>query len=73
MKACTKCKEVKPFTAFSKDKTKKHQLQSWCKVCRSKYMKEYRTPNEAMKEHNRTYMREYMRQYRRKHNGYTEP
>ena len=36
MKTCTKCKEEKPFDAFSKTKQNNDGLKSWCKPCCSK-------------------------------------
>lgn len=33
MKICTKCKIEKELTEFTKDKTKKSGLRSYCKLC----------------------------------------
>lgn len=42
MKACTKCGEVKPLTAFSKSKRAPDGLMYTCKTCNNKYSKLYR-------------------------------
>ena len=34
-KKCPRCGEVKPLAGFSKDRTQKSGLHSWCKVCAS--------------------------------------
>ena len=51
MKTCQTCKESKPFTAFSKNKTKPDGLQQKCRTCVNEYNKQYykQTPekNEA--------------------------
>ena len=39
---CVKCKENKPKSSFSKDKTKSNGLSSYCKGCASIVNKEYR-------------------------------
>lgn len=33
MKTCTKCKETKPLTDFTKDSRSKDGLNGWCRVC----------------------------------------
>src|ERR1035437_7031534 len=35
MKTCTKCKQSKQLTNFSKNKNSKDGLQNWCRQCRS--------------------------------------
>ena len=40
MKICTKCKEEKELSGFSKDKRAKSGLQSQCKVCHKQYIAE---------------------------------
>jgi hypothetical protein len=37
MKTCSKCKELKPFTEFHKDRTKKDGHVYHCKVCKKEY------------------------------------
>jgi len=52
MKSCSKCKELKPITEFSKDITKKSGYQSQCKVC----IKVYKKANaDRVKEYNKQY------------------
>src|SRR5205823_5650112 len=46
MKFCTKCRQYKDLTEFSKNKTTKDGLQHYCKECKAKYkypkkLKEY--------------------------------
>lgn len=36
MKICTKCRTVKSYDSFSKDNSRKDNLQVWCKACKSK-------------------------------------
>lgn len=63
MKSCTKCKELKPLTEFSKNKTKISGYQSYCKNCE----KEYRKTNadkrkeyyQANKENHNKYVKKY--------------
>ena len=38
---CIKCGEVKPFSEFSKNRSKKDGLRSDCKVCQKAYRKRY--------------------------------
>lgn len=45
-KQCSKCKEVKPVTEFSKDKSNKDGLHSYCKSCVSQYQKEWYKNNK---------------------------
>jgi len=45
MKLCKKCEEVKSFTEFSKDKSKKDGLCAQCKSCRTKYVAGYYQEN----------------------------
>lgn len=49
MKICTKCKENKPFEAFSKDAQKKDGLRSSCKECKKSYDKSYVEKNKEAK------------------------
>lgn len=39
MKVCTKCKELKPFSMFSKRSSSKDGLQQHCKACKLIYQK----------------------------------
>ena len=37
MKTCSKCREIKPFSDYGKNRAKKAGLQSRCKDCRKEY------------------------------------
>ncbi len=53
MKQCSRCKEVKEFTEFSKDKYNKDGLTFRCKKCRNIHYNEYYKNNpEKQKEKN---------------------
>jgi len=52
MKKCGRCKETKPATEFSLNRTKKDGLQPWCKVCKSKH---YAANREAIALQNKEY------------------
>lgn len=70
VKTCTKCKEIKPVTAFHKRRDIPNGYQSWCKSCRNEreqsrrdikrqYDKIYRTENaQRIKENQRRYYAE---------------
>lgn len=57
MKACSKCKVVKPYEAFTPNKKTKDRLQSWCRECSNKHTKEHRANNIEWQERRREYMR----------------
>ena len=44
-KKCPKCRKVKPFSDFSKDRTHKYGLSQICKECRKVYYKKWREAN----------------------------
>lgn len=46
MKQCTKCKEVKQLTDFSKSKNHKDGLQYECKSCKAEYAKHFYQKNK---------------------------
>ena len=52
VKECTKCREVKAFSEFSKSKTGKYGIRAYCKSCQKKY-------REANKEYYNEYSKEY--------------
>ena len=54
-KACTKCREIKLFEDFSRDKTKKDNLRYNCKECEKKWRQEN---EEKIKEKSRKYREE---------------
>lgn len=47
MKPCSKCRAIKPFDLFSKDKAIKDGHKSWCKGCCSMYRKANRAALKA--------------------------
>ena len=64
LKVCNTCKEEKPRTEFTKDRTKKEGLRSQCKACGKQYRQENR---EKISESNKQYRQEnsdYFKQYR---------
>ena len=59
MKTCTKCKEEKPFSAFSKNRSTKDGLSCHCKTCKNEYNRKYKQENkELIRESNRKYHQE---------------
>lgn len=42
MKTCSRCKKEKPLHDFSKNSTKKHGRQSYCRECKVEYQRNYR-------------------------------
>lgn len=56
LKRCYKCGEVKPLSAFSKDRSKPDGLQSRCKAC-------YKASSKAYAEANRDKLAAYHRTY----------
>lgn len=69
MKTCSKCNESKPLKMYFKDKSKKLNVSSYCKICtanrlRIAYRKKHGIPeNKAFKSI--TDMKEYKKQKRR--------
>lgn len=69
MKTCTKCKETKILSEFSKDSSRKSGLQFWCKLC---VKKAHQKDSSNIKEYQRKYhqangdkLRENMKEYKR--------
>jgi len=62
MKKCHKCKEEKPFSAFSKNSVASDKLQSRCRACDKKYQEARRV---KFKEEQREYGRNYVAQKRK--------
>lgn len=53
-KRCTKCGEIKPFDAFSKNKkNKQYGLQSACKACKTTYAKKQKEADPVLYNKNR--------------------
>lgn len=42
MKRCSRCKQLKPISAFSKDRCRKDGLRCYCKTCQSSYYVDHR-------------------------------
>ena len=59
-KKCGKCGRELPVDNFSKDKTKKDGLQSWCRECKNKHNKTY-------KQTHRQYLNQYRNQYNKQY------
>ena len=49
MKECFRCKETKPYEAFSKNNQASDGLQSWCKDCQKTY-NDNRKTEEALSD-----------------------
>ena len=58
-KRCTKCQEIRPYSAFSPDKRKGGGLFSWCKSCHTAHDSAYHTTH---REQRSTYAKEYSQQ-----------
>ena len=59
MKICTKCKEEKELSEFSKSKSSKDGLQYNCKACQRQYCRQYYAKNaEYCKQYQREYVAE---------------
>ena len=52
-KHCTKCRELKPFSAFLKEPNRDDGLRGECKACRSAYCKSRR---ETMRENHKRFL-----------------
>lgn len=60
MKTCKKCDVEQPLDAFAAHPSTRDRLQTWCKTCRAKRLREHRQENPD-------YWREYNRRYRAKY------
>lgn len=56
MKACTKCRVVKPFSCYGSNKQTKDKLQSWCNDCKNEYTRLSRIDNLEWQAKHRAYM-----------------
>lgn len=50
MKKCSKCKDVKSFEEFNRDKSKKDGLRGWCKPCWRERKREVHNKSKSQKE-----------------------
>lgn len=68
MKCCQKCKTLKPFSSFYKNKTKKDGLQSSCKTCKNTERVEHLEANQKAvrqwHEKNKEYYAQYKKEWR---------
>lgn len=77
-KACSRCREIKPLSEFSRNRTHRDGYQSECKVCCCEYLKQYLATEQGILSHRRSGLRYYYahkeayRQYQRgeKHRSY---
>jgi hypothetical protein len=67
MKTCTKCGVIKDESEFSKDKSKKGGLQSWCKECQRQYNLDHK---EEIKECQKQYYEENKEEISGRHKQY---
>lgn len=63
-KRCTGCGEVKAVESFSRDRSRKDGLQSYCKACNRRYREEFSERQRRYREANREAKLEYNRRYR---------
>jgi hypothetical protein len=68
-KKCNKCNEVKPFSDFNKDKSRKDGYYSICRLCKQIYNKENK---EKIKEKNRKYYQDNKEKLKEKQKKYTK-
>lgn len=77
-KICSKCGRKLPLDCFSKCKSKKDGLQSYCKECRKQYDKQYYAEHKEekaaydkqYKADNSEHLKEYFKQYYAEHTDY---
>jgi hypothetical protein len=66
MKKCTKCSELKPSFAFSKNTRLRSGLRSWCKACAKESLTAWRNTNSlAWADYQRTWRKEHPEKVRR--------
>lgn len=56
-RVCSTCKQSKPFSAYSKDKSRKHGISYRCKACHAEMNKKYYDPQKFAKYANEYYHR----------------
>lgn len=64
MRKCSKCKEIKDFLSFSKDKQNISGYNCQCKDCRSKYRETQKEYFTKYRELNKSKLSEYFKEYR---------
>lgn len=63
-KRCSKCKKIKRFSEFYKDRTRKDGYRYVCKICQYESLKEYRQT-----EHGKNICKKILRKYQRTQKG----
>lgn len=48
MKVCSRCKETKEFSLFSKKKSSKDGFDNYCKICRNKITSDWKLDNKKL-------------------------
>jgi hypothetical protein len=77
-KTCTHCKETKPIEGFSRRKSSKDGLQSWCKTCLNSRVRDWHEANRERAKalsrrwevNNRQRVRENRRRWTERNPGY---
>lgn len=73
MKTCSKCKEEKPFSDFSKNRSRKDGFYYYCKACVKESFKSYYKKNkETIIERQRKYRQENKDLIRERHRKYRQ-
>lgn len=72
MKTCSKCKETKPTTEYSKNKSNKDGLQTICKLCANKRAKEIYQANPQKKKKNQANLNEITEIYLKWSDGFDD-
>ena len=67
MKKCSKCKEIKNFEEFSKNKNCKDGFEYQCKGCKKKYYEENKEQIKVLQKKYNERNKERIRGYRKKH------
>jgi len=66
-KFCNKCKKIKSFSEFFKDKSRKDGYQNICKCCGKKYRQEHKLVSAKYRQRHRTEIAEYKAKYYQEH------
>ncbi len=66
MKQCSKCKKVKSFLEFNKDRNNKDGLGNWCRLCCKKQFKKYYQKNKIRLANNYKKWRENNKEHAKK-------
>lgn len=54
LKTCAKCKQTKLVIDFGTDKTNKSGLQSWCRICKAAWARQYYRTDKGKSAHNQS-------------------